>query len=80
MNSSIHYDRSAAEAIGSTTHQVSANVSQYVILHDTNVTLSGSHTPLDPSVSVPGIDARSIGTSNTILAGSAMARKTGTRR
>lgn len=62
------------------THHVKANVNQYIILHATVMTLSGSHNPLAPSVSVPDEDARSIGTRRMILLGSASARNTGTNR
>jgi hypothetical protein len=46
--------------------------------HDLYTTVSESQIPLAPSVSVPALLARSIGRSTMMLAGSAMARKTGT--
>src|SRR5271154_3184249 len=59
---------------------VNTNVSQYVILQDTSRTLSGSHMPFDASSSDLALDARSMGTRRTMLAGRARDRKIGTRR
>jgi hypothetical protein len=62
------------------TNHVNVNVSQYVILHVTKTALSGSHTPLEASSSILALEARSIGTSKMMLAGSARERKTGRTR
>lgn len=62
------------------TYHVSANVSQYAILHVTRSALSGSQIPLEASSSTLALDARSMGTSRMTLAGSASARNTGTMR
>jgi|SRR5277367_1523808 len=59
---------------------VNTNVSQYAILQDTSMTLSGSHTPFDASSSDLALDARSMGTRRTTLAGKARDRKIGTSR
>lgn len=59
-------------------YHVSANVNQYVILHDTRITLSGSQMPLVASSSVEALDARSIGTRRTIIDGNQIAKKSGT--
>ena|SRR2546421_3693094 len=61
-------------------YHVKANVSQYVILHDTTITRSGSHIAPESPDRVRALEARSIGTRMIRLAGNAMARKTGTRR
>lgn len=60
-------------------YQVKANVNQYVILHDTRMTLSGSHIPRVASSSVAALEARSIGTRRTTIEGSHKAKNMGTR-
>jgi hypothetical protein len=62
------------------TNHVNVKVSQYVILHVTKTALSGSQTPLEASSSTLALEARSIGTSRMMLAGSARERKTGSTR
>jgi hypothetical protein len=64
---------------GGAAYQVRANVSQYVILHETRSTRSGSQIPRDSKSSVLAPDARSIGTSRTMQAGSHSEKKIGTR-
>lgn len=59
---------------------VKTNVSQYVIRHETKTALSGSQMPFEASSSDRALDARSIGTKRMALAGSARAKKIGTRR
>jgi len=61
-------------------YQVNANVSQYDMRHETNRVLSGSHIPLLPASWFLALDARSIGTSNTMLAGNHNAKNMGTKR
>lgn len=60
-------------------YHVKTKVSQYVILHDTNSSRAGNQMPLAASSSVAALDARSIGTSSTMKAGSHNAKNIGTR-
>jgi hypothetical protein len=64
----------------SATNHVSVKVSQYAILHVTKTALSGSQMPLEASSSTLALEARSIGTSKMMLAGSARERKTGSTK
>jgi hypothetical protein len=54
-------------------------VSQYVILHETNSRRAGNQMPRAATSSVAALEARSMGTSRTIKAGSHSAKKMGTR-
>jgi hypothetical protein len=77
VNVSVH--GGGSEAFHATNH-VNVKVSQYVILHVTNTALSGSQIPFEASSSTLALEARSIGTSKIMLAGSARERKTGSTR
>lgn len=67
-------------SLGNSMYHVSANVSQYVIRHDTRSTCSGSHMPLEPTSAFLALLARSMGTSKMIEAGRPKAKKMGTSR
>lgn len=60
-------------------YQVSTKVSQYVMRHDTSSRRAGNQMPLAASSSVAALDAKSIGTSSTMKAGSHSAKNIGTR-
>jgi hypothetical protein len=62
------------------TNHVNVNVSQYAILHVTKTARSGSQMPLEASSSTLALEARSMGTSKMMLAGSARERKTGSTK
>lgn len=61
-------------------HHVKAKVNQYVIRQATRRARPGSQMPLAASSSTLELEAKSTGTSNMMLTGSVIARKTGTRR
>lgn len=61
-------------------YHVKTKVSQYEILQDTSRALGGSQMPFVASSSVLALEARSIGTRRTMVAGSHNAKKTGTSR
>lgn len=60
-------------------YQVSTKISQYTMRQHVWMTLSGSQIPRVASSSVLALEARSIGTSSTIPAGSHSAKNTVTR-
>lgn len=76
-SSAISRDVMSNEPAPSSAYHVKANVSQYVILQDTKSVRSGNQMPLVASSSVLALDARSMGTSSTMHAGSHSAKKMG---